>query len=100
MSKNLCWIRFNPERIHDIWIGKDSSDFSQKVNYENLPKYCSGCKHIGHDVDSCYAKGRNEMQQRHKTEDPQEDLRVLLEKKKGKKIVEDNKELRESEIER
>ncbi|KAL0318139.1 UNVERIFIED_CONTAM: hypothetical protein Scaly_2863200 [Sesamum calycinum] len=29
----------------------------QKVEYEQVPKYCNLCKHVGHDNLECYSKG-------------------------------------------
>ncbi|KAL2248694.1 UNVERIFIED_CONTAM: hypothetical protein Sindi_2343100 [Sesamum indicum] len=31
----------------------------QKVEYEQVPKYCNLCKHVGHQESECYSKGNN-----------------------------------------
>ncbi|KAK4413113.1 rRNA methyltransferase 1, mitochondrial [Sesamum alatum] len=31
--------------------------FSEKVEYEKVPQYCSLCKHVGHQNSECYSKG-------------------------------------------
>ncbi|KAL0405076.1 UNVERIFIED_CONTAM: hypothetical protein Sradi_2148400 [Sesamum radiatum] len=31
--------------------------FVQKVEYEQVPQYCSLCKHVGHQDSECYTKG-------------------------------------------
>ncbi|KAL0329010.1 UNVERIFIED_CONTAM: hypothetical protein Sradi_4887700 [Sesamum radiatum] len=74
------------KRIMEIWIGKDSRGFAQKVIYENLPKYYLGCRHIGHDLSACYAKNRGGKKH---TENSQNDLREILDKKRGKQVAQE-----------
>lgn len=31
-----------------------------QINYENIPKSCSFCSHLGHSVDNCYMNGNAE----------------------------------------
>ncbi|KAL0309417.1 UNVERIFIED_CONTAM: hypothetical protein Sradi_5884000 [Sesamum radiatum] len=33
----------------------------QKVEYEQVPKYCNICKHVRHDNMECYSKGKEKM---------------------------------------
>ncbi|KAL0396352.1 UNVERIFIED_CONTAM: hypothetical protein Scaly_0083600 [Sesamum calycinum] len=73
------------KRIMEIWIGEDNRGFAQKVIYENLPKYCLGCRHIGHDLSTCYAKNRGGLKH---TENSQNDLREILDKKRRKQVAE------------
>lgn len=37
-----------------IWIGEGDSGFWQDVIFENVPAYCSSCRHLGHSYESCY----------------------------------------------
>ncbi|KAL0295662.1 UNVERIFIED_CONTAM: hypothetical protein Scaly_3093900 [Sesamum calycinum] len=34
----------------------------QKIEYEQIPRYCSLCKHVGHQALECYSKGKMVMQ--------------------------------------
>lgn len=40
--------------LRQIRIGVGDSDFWQSVVYEKIPLYCAFCKHLGHDVETCY----------------------------------------------
>lgn len=71
--------------VEEIWIGKDNRGFAQKIKYESLLKFCLGCRHIGHDQESCYATGKGKPKQS-KDVDPPVDLRNLLDKKRGKRV--------------
>lgn len=43
------------ERFHQIWIGMGSAEgFWQKIEYENLPPYCTHCWHVGHTESKCH----------------------------------------------
>lgn len=43
------------ERHNPIFIGMGSADgFWQKVEYENLPNYCTHCWHVGHSESMCH----------------------------------------------
>ena len=39
-----------------IWIGSEKKGFFQRVVFENLPKYCSYCFKMGHEMSKCYIK--------------------------------------------
>ncbi|KAG8366750.1 hypothetical protein BUALT_Bualt16G0000100 [Buddleja alternifolia] len=39
--------------VHEIWLGDDDGDITQKIYYENLPLYCPACKHFGHIEKDC-----------------------------------------------
>ncbi|KAI3465772.1 hypothetical protein Pfo_022435 [Paulownia fortunei] len=40
-----------------VYLGIGSQMFLQKIIYENVPRYCSDCKHLGHDSSACYGNG-------------------------------------------
>ncbi|KAG8375195.1 hypothetical protein BUALT_Bualt10G0075100 [Buddleja alternifolia] len=40
--------------VHEIWLGDDDGDITQKIYYENLPLYCPACKHFGHIEKGCF----------------------------------------------
>ncbi|KAG8389622.1 hypothetical protein BUALT_Bualt02G0248200 [Buddleja alternifolia] len=63
-----------------------------KVQYEGIPEYCRICRHRGHSMAACYVN--NEKQEngatRNQTEqetEKGEELRALLDKKRGKKPI-------------
>lgn len=41
------------ERPNGISIQMSDITIEQKVIYENIPRYCNNCKHIGHDIKGC-----------------------------------------------
>ncbi|KAL0924030.1 hypothetical protein M5K25_004832 [Dendrobium thyrsiflorum] len=38
----------------EIWLGSELNGYFQKIEFENLPNFCSHCKMHGHCVDDCY----------------------------------------------
>ncbi|KAL2242474.1 UNVERIFIED_CONTAM: hypothetical protein Sindi_0365400 [Sesamum indicum] len=48
----------------EIVIGIGNEEVVQKVVFENLPKYCMLCKHVGHEAQNCYTKGNAPKPQR------------------------------------
>ncbi|KAL0379356.1 UNVERIFIED_CONTAM: hypothetical protein Sradi_3241100 [Sesamum radiatum] len=44
-------------RIEEIDIQIHGVTIRQKIEYEQLPNYCSLCKHVGHRATECYSKG-------------------------------------------
>lgn len=44
-------------RVDEIGLGIKGVEIVQKVIYENVPKYCSLCFHLGHAENECYTKG-------------------------------------------
>lgn len=89
MCEGVHRIGLMKKRITEIWIGKDSRRFAQNVVYENVPKYCQGCKHIDHDLYTCYVRGRNPKSD---LAEVPTDLRILIEKERGKQVVQDHDE--------
>ncbi|KZV16468.1 hypothetical protein F511_32757 [Dorcoceras hygrometricum] len=65
-----------PDKIFLIF---GNTPLEQRVVYENIPKYCTDCLHVGHEVVECYALGKNPRPDRSKP--VQGDLREALEKK-------------------
>ncbi|KAG8390860.1 hypothetical protein BUALT_Bualt01G0127600 [Buddleja alternifolia] len=49
-------------RIDEIWLDDESGSFTRKVVYENLPKYCTFYRHVGHECDRCFEKKLQEKQ--------------------------------------
>ncbi|KAL2248140.1 UNVERIFIED_CONTAM: putative mitochondrial protein [Sesamum indicum] len=50
--------------IEEIVIEIGNEEVVQKVIFENLPKYCMLCKHVGHEAQNCYTKGNAPKPQR------------------------------------
>ncbi|KAL0349462.1 UNVERIFIED_CONTAM: hypothetical protein Sradi_4095400 [Sesamum radiatum] len=50
--------------VEKIAIGIGEEEIVQEVIFENLPKYCMLCKHIGHEAQHCYTKGNAPKPQR------------------------------------
>lgn len=46
--------------VQQIRLGINGDILVQKVVYENLPKYCCDCKHLGHSEDECFENGSRE----------------------------------------
>jgi len=38
---------------HQLWVEREGNAFLVKVDYENLPLFCSHCHNIGHSFSSC-----------------------------------------------
>ncbi|KZV31111.1 hypothetical protein F511_14992 [Dorcoceras hygrometricum] len=52
-----------PDKVYLIF---GNTPVEQRVVYENMPKYCLDCHHVGHDVVDCYAFGKNPKPERKK----------------------------------
>ncbi|XP_059310041.1 uncharacterized protein LOC132061203 [Lycium ferocissimum] len=53
MTKARVKIDLLKPRIFEVWVGLEDEDsplkgFTQKMEYENIPKYCKHCKKLGH----------------------------------------------------
>ncbi|KAG8380290.1 hypothetical protein BUALT_Bualt06G0000300 [Buddleja alternifolia] len=78
------------ERVFEIWIGSGSFGFFQKVIYKDPHLFCTGRKLLGHDKSHCLTYGKNAKTLQPDTiPPPQEDLRQVLNRKKGKRVVVD-----------
>ncbi|KAI3452548.1 hypothetical protein Pfo_009212 [Paulownia fortunei] len=42
---------------NNVYLGISSQMILQKIIYENVPRYCTDCSHLGHDTASCYGNG-------------------------------------------
>ncbi|KAI0511101.1 hypothetical protein KFK09_011723 [Dendrobium nobile] len=40
----------------EIWIGSENKGYFQKIDFKNLPIFCSYCKMHGHGVNECFRK--------------------------------------------
>ncbi|KAG8381060.1 hypothetical protein BUALT_Bualt06G0082700 [Buddleja alternifolia] len=81
------------ERLQpDIPIQIDGKTHYFKVQYEGIPEYCKICHHRGHSMVACYLRKEEEVvisQNTGKSKDVRdgEDLRGLLDKKQGKRLI-------------
>ncbi|PIM97113.1 hypothetical protein CDL12_30422 [Handroanthus impetiginosus] len=64
-----------------VKIQQEDEFTSVPVVFEKMPKYCSYCKHAGHDEQDCYIKGPNPRPKR-------KFVRKTTEKDKGKEPME------------
>ncbi|KAG8381820.1 hypothetical protein BUALT_Bualt05G0012600 [Buddleja alternifolia] len=83
LARVLVEIDISAPRVESVKIKIGEDVIVQKVNYEYIPKYCSFCKHIGHDLGGCYQNGnapKPATRQFFKT-------KVAGDKKKGKGIM-------------
>lgn len=64
MAKVRLQINLTDELPPHIWIGFDKNDLTvgkwQAIQYEDIPAYCSYCKHQGHRVQACNVKKRDD----------------------------------------
>ncbi|KAG8383535.1 hypothetical protein BUALT_Bualt04G0023600 [Buddleja alternifolia] len=72
--------------VNDIWLGDDDGDITQKVMYKNLPLYCPTCSHYGHVERNCLLKAPKNKNTPDVDSTSQEDLRIILDKKKSKLV--------------
>ncbi|KAI0513408.1 hypothetical protein KFK09_009428 [Dendrobium nobile] len=60
---SMAWvlIELDVSKKHptEIWIGSEMKGYFQKVEFENLPIFCSFCKMHGHGVNQCFRKNPN-----------------------------------------
>ncbi|KAH0736216.1 hypothetical protein KY290_011893 [Solanum tuberosum] len=70
MAKVKVQIDLTKDRPRHIWIGLDDEDLTigrwQPIEYENIPPYCTYCKHQGHMIGDCNFKIRDEDFKRRK----------------------------------
>ncbi|KAL2527111.1 Uncharacterized protein Adt_12165 [Abeliophyllum distichum] len=74
----------NGPRLDRIRIGNEEFAIWQNIYYENLPLYCSFCKHLGHEVEKCFWKKTTGSKQ--KTNIEGEGVKTTNDKKKGKAV--------------
>ncbi|KAH0768928.1 hypothetical protein KY290_012909 [Solanum tuberosum] len=70
MAKVKVQVDLTKARPRHIWIGLDDEDLTigrwQPIEYENIPPYCTYCKHQGHMIGDCNFKIRDEDFKRRK----------------------------------
>ncbi|KAH0684401.1 hypothetical protein KY285_021903 [Solanum tuberosum] len=70
MAKVKVQIDLTKDRPRHVWIGLDYEDLTigrwQPIEYENIPPYCTYCKHQGHMIGDCNFKIRDEDFKRRK----------------------------------
>ncbi|PKU72689.1 hypothetical protein MA16_Dca017700 [Dendrobium catenatum] len=54
VARILVEIDITKEYPKEIWLGSDSCGYSQKVEFDKFPIFCSDCKLHGHDINSCF----------------------------------------------
>ncbi|PHT27304.1 hypothetical protein CQW23_33091 [Capsicum baccatum] len=73
MAKVRLQINLTDELPPHIWIGFDKNDLTvgkwQAIHYEDIPAYCSYCKHQGHLVQACNVKRRDDEYRKKKDAD-------------------------------
>ncbi|XP_060182548.1 uncharacterized protein LOC132612262 [Lycium barbarum] len=79
MAKVRVEVDLNKPKIDSVWIGIEDEDcplkgFTQKFEYENVPKFCRHCKLIGHTILQCRhaEKKKAEAKDNQKTEEVKE----------------------------
>uniref|UniRef100_M1DW45 LINE-type retrotransposon LIb DNA, complete sequence, Insertion at the S14 site n=1 Tax=Solanum tuberosum TaxID=4113 RepID=M1DW45_SOLTU len=64
MAKVKVQVDLTKTTPRHVWIGLDDEDLTigrwQPIEYENIPLYCSYCRHQGHMIDECNFKIRDE----------------------------------------
>lgn len=70
MAKVKVQVDLTKDRPRHVWIGLDDEDLTigrwQAIEYENIPPYCTYCKHQGHMIGDCNFKIRDEDFKRRK----------------------------------
>ncbi|KAG5631447.1 hypothetical protein H5410_003164 [Solanum commersonii] len=70
MAKVKVQVDLTKTRPKHIWIELDDEDLTigrwQPIEYENIPLYCTYCKHQGHMLEDCNFKMRDEDFKRRK----------------------------------
>ncbi|KAL2475523.1 Uncharacterized protein Adt_36259 [Abeliophyllum distichum] len=74
----------NAPRLDRIRIGNEEFAIWQNIYYEDLPLYCSFCKHLGHEIERCFWKNTTGSKVRTHMED--EGVKIMQDKKKGKTV--------------
>jgi len=70
VAKVKMQVNLTQERPHHVWlVFDDNQDVSGdgqwlEVMYEDLPTYCTHCKHLGHEEYYCSIRKREEQEKR------------------------------------
>ncbi|XP_059289250.1 J protein JJJ2-like [Lycium ferocissimum] len=78
LAKARVIIDLTKPRVEKIWIGLEDEDtplrgFYQKLDYEQVPKYCKHYKRIGHSLEVCrWAEKKKQAQQNKKNQKMEE----------------------------
>ncbi|XP_060182449.1 uncharacterized protein LOC132612132 [Lycium barbarum] len=73
MAKIRVEIDLMKPLIHNIWIGTEDDNeplkgYTQKIEYENIPKYCKHYKKLGHNLMECRVLERKKENEKKKVE--------------------------------
>ncbi|XP_060200864.1 uncharacterized protein LOC132629150 [Lycium barbarum] len=54
--------------VTNVWIGNEDEDsplrgFTQKIEYESIPKYCKHCRKLGHNLANCRTIEKKKLEQ-------------------------------------
>ncbi|XP_059318773.1 eukaryotic translation initiation factor 5B-like [Lycium ferocissimum] len=85
MAKIRVEIDLMKPLIHNVWIGTEDDNeplkgYVQKIEYENIPKYCKHCKKLGHNLMECRVLERKKENEKKEVErmkqhtNPKEDV--------------------------
>ncbi|GFZ04426.1 hypothetical protein Acr_16g0010500 [Actinidia rufa] len=56
-ARCLVEVDMSEERVHSVILNlAEGGEHQQMIYYENLPKYCSHCKKVGHIKENCKVK--------------------------------------------
>ncbi|KAM3337881.1 hypothetical protein P3S68_032206 [Capsicum galapagoense] len=64
MAKVRVELDLLKSHLDSVWVGLEDEDlplrgFTQKLEYEAIPKYCKHCKKIGHTMTNCKILKKN-----------------------------------------
>ncbi|KAI3473566.1 hypothetical protein Pfo_031529 [Paulownia fortunei] len=78
---------------NSVYLGIGSQMILQKIIYENIPRYCTDCCHLGHDTASCYGNGNVPRPVKNKTSNKgkEMDIQKVIASNKGKEQVVQNR---------
>ncbi|XP_059289203.1 uncharacterized protein LOC132042694 [Lycium ferocissimum] len=106
MAKVRVEIDLTRPKIDSVWIGVEDDDsplkgFTQKIEYENVPKYCRHCKLLGHSILQCRhaEKKKEDAKGKHTEVEDNEEYGKASESAKGKKHTAESSKVNE-QIER
>lgn len=80
-----------------VLIGQGNKVFTQRVIYGQCPRYCSFCKHLGHDDKDCLVNGTKKKPEWKMDGKRNMDLREIPDKKRGKQPVQEVEETNTNE---
>ncbi|XP_060190406.1 uncharacterized protein LOC132619559 [Lycium barbarum] len=102
MAKVRVEIDLTKPKIDSIWIGVEDDDsplkgFTQKIEYENVPKYCRHCKLLGHSILQCRhaEKKKEDVKEKQKEVEDNGERGKASESTKGRKHTTESSKVEE-----